>query len=84
MLVVAVAEHVDASLHIVRGDVERDGAYAGLVVDGGLGQHGDEVALLDELEQYVDLVQLDFDLQGEEVWGDAVVEGVSGLQSAGW
>ena len=74
---------MDAACHFVFGDVERNGAHAPLIVDGGFGQHGDKPGLAYEFQQNVDLVELDAYAEPAVAVAGQLVEKVACLQASG-
>ena len=83
VLAVTVAEHVDTSFHLVGWQVERYGFNSELVVDGSFGEDSDHVAVLDEFEQNVDLVELDAYVELSGPGREIMVKSIASLKSFG-
>lgn len=82
VLDVAVAQDVDASVHLVALGIERHGHEARLVEHGGLGEHAHIVGAVEQLHDDVHVVHLHLDAEVEVLAARQLVEGVAGLQSA--
>ena len=64
--------------------VERYGFNSELVVDGGFGEDSDHVAVLDEFEQNVDLVELDAYVELSGPGREIMVKSIASLKAFGW
>ena len=55
---ITVPEHVHAAIHLVLRHIKPYGLDVALVICRSLGKDGGQLAVADELQQYVDLVKL--------------------------
>ena len=72
-------QEMNASRHLVVGNIYRHGFHIADTVDGIFSLHGDEVCLANEFQERVDIIQFDAYLE-LVVIGHHVVKGITGLQ----
>ena len=83
MFSIDIFQHMYTSYHVIIRYIYRNSLYALLVVYGGFGKNGNQLALLDQLQQDMNFVQLNHHTQIGRMLRQDTFEGIAGLQAAG-
>ena len=82
MFSIDIFQHMYTSYHVIIRYIYRNSLYALLVVYGGFGQNRNQLALLDQLQQDMNFVQLNHHTQIGRMLRQDTFEGIAGLQAA--